>query len=115
MLYLTILTVYSIYFVFLYICILILSVKLLIISDFKNTCILYIDLVHHTWNIYGVSALFDLKQDDIHFKLYSKKLREEIASNLSREEVTYDANFSIMENISRSTDENQSAIKVLLE
>lgn len=70
-------------------------------------------LVHKTWNIYAVSALFGLQQDDINFKLYSKKLREEIASTLSREDVTYDAKFSIMDDIvPRPNHENHPAIKI---
>ncbi|GAB1864382.1 alpha-1,2-Mannosidase [Camponotus japonicus] len=71
------------------------------------------DLVGQTWNVYAVSALFGFQQDDIHFKLYSKRLREEIASTLSHEDVTYDAKFSIMENIvPKPNHENHPAIKI---
>lgn len=70
------------------------------------------NLVGQTWNIYAVSALFGLQQDDIHFKLYSKRLREEIASTLSHEDVTYDAKFTIMENIVPKTNENYLPIKI---
>lgn len=74
---------------------------------------LFTDLVGQTWNVYAVSALFGFRQDDIHFKLYSKRLREEIASTLSHEDVTYNANFSIMESIvPKSNHENHPAIKV---
>jgi len=59
-----------------------------------------------------VSALFGIEQDDIHFKLYSKRLREEIASTLSREDVTYDAKFSVMENIAPRLNYEDPAIKV---
>lgn len=70
-------------------------------------------LVSKTWNIYAVSALFGFQQDDIHLKLYSKKLREEIASVLSREDVTYDVKFSIMKDIVPSSNYgNHPAIKI---
>lgn len=73
----------------------------------------FTDLVGQTWNIYAVSALFGFQRDDVSLKLYSKKLREEIAKHLSHEDLTYDANFSIMESItSQSSHENYSAIKV---
>lgn len=70
-------------------------------------------LVGQTWDIYAVSALFDFQQDDIHLKLYSKALREELASTLAREDVTYDTDFSIMKDVRpRSNHENHPAIKV---
>ncbi|XP_029156542.1 centromere protein L-like [Nylanderia fulva] len=70
-------------------------------------------LIRKTWNIYAVSALFDFQQDDIYLKLYAKKLREEIASTLSRENVTYDAKFSIMEDVVPTPNhENHPAIKI---
>ncbi|XP_032679772.1 uncharacterized protein LOC116848114 isoform X2 [Odontomachus brunneus] len=71
------------------------------------------DLVDQTWNICAVSALFGFQHDDVSLKLYSKKLREEVAKRLSHEDLTYNANFSIMENItSRTSHENYSAIKI---
>lgn len=71
------------------------------------------DLISQTWYIYAVSALFGFKRDDVSLKLYSKKLREEIAKHLSSENLTYDVNFSIVEDITpRSSPENYSAIKV---
>ncbi|XP_029667448.1 centromere protein L-like [Formica exsecta] len=71
------------------------------------------NLVGQTWNIYAVSALFGLQQDDIHFKLYSKRLREEIANTLSHEDVSYDARFSIMEDmVPKPNHENYPAIKI---
>ncbi|XP_014468079.1 PREDICTED: uncharacterized protein LOC106741033 [Dinoponera quadriceps] len=71
------------------------------------------DLIGQTWNIYATSALFGFQRDDVSLKLYSKKLREEIARHLSHEDLTYDANFSIVENIiPRSNHENYSAIKI---
>ncbi|XP_067211453.1 centromere protein L-like isoform X2 [Linepithema humile] len=69
-------------------------------------------LVDQTWNIYAVSILFDFHHDDIHFKLYSKKLREEIARTLSREDVVYDANFSIMEDIISQPNQDTPTIKI---
>jgi len=76
---------------------------------------LYTDLIGQTWNIYAISALFGLRRDDVHFKLYSKKLREEIANILSRENVTYDAKFSLVEHIQPgSHHQNHPAIKVSL-
>ncbi|XP_011169215.1 uncharacterized protein LOC105202410 [Solenopsis invicta] len=70
------------------------------------------ELVGQTWNIYAASALFGIKQDDIHFKIYSKRLREEVASNLSRENVTYDAKFSIMDNFVSRPNTEDPAIKI---
>lgn len=91
-----------------------------IISRFERYVLLilqidFTDLAGQTWNIHAVSALFDLQYDDIHFKLYSKKLREEIASTLSSENVTYDVKFSVMENVvSRPNEDHEDhpAIKV---
>lgn len=71
------------------------------------------DLVGQTWNIYAASALFNVQRDDIHLKLYSKKLREEVACTSSREDVTYDAKFSIIEDlVSGSNYEDHPAIKI---
>ncbi|XP_032679773.1 uncharacterized protein LOC116848114 isoform X3 [Odontomachus brunneus] len=75
--------------------------------------LIFRDLVDQTWNICAVSALFGFQHDDVSLKLYSKKLREEVAKRLSHEDLTYNANFSIMENItSRTSHENYSAIKI---
>ncbi|KYN01567.1 PREDICTED: centromere protein L-like [Cyphomyrmex costatus] len=70
------------------------------------------ELVAQTWNIYAVSTLFDIEQDDVHFKMYSKKLREEIANTLSHENVTYDVKFSIMENIASKPNSEDPIIKI---
>ncbi|KAH0953659.1 hypothetical protein HN011_004147 [Eciton burchellii] len=71
------------------------------------------DLVGQTWNIYAISALFGLRRDDVHFKLYSKRLREEIANTLPRENVTYDAKFSVVEHIQPGLHhQNHPAIKI---
>ncbi|KAF7382948.1 hypothetical protein HZH66_013350 [Vespula vulgaris] len=57
------------------------------------------EIISLTWNIYGVSALFGFQYDDkTTLKLYGKRLREEIATNLSQENVAYDAHLSFIEN-----------------
>ncbi|XP_047366982.1 centromere protein L-like [Vespa velutina] len=57
------------------------------------------EIISLTWNIYGVSALFGFQYNDkTILKLYGKRLREEIATNLSQENVAYDAHLSIIEN-----------------
>lgn len=63
-------------------------------------------MISLTWNIYGVSALFGFQYNDkTTLKLYGKRLREEIATNLSQENVSYNAHLSIIENtISDTTD-----------
>ncbi|KOX70729.1 hypothetical protein WN51_02153 [Melipona quadrifasciata] len=58
------------------------------------------ELLHKTWTIFGVSTLFNFHQDEVYLKQYAKRLREEIAKNLSQEDVTYDTKFCVMENIS---------------
>ncbi|KAK0078271.1 hypothetical protein PV325_002756 [Microctonus aethiopoides] len=58
-------------------------------------------LIKQTWNIYGVSSLFGFDyNNERQLKLYSKRLREEIASILPQDNVTYDVNFTIDKNIS---------------
>ncbi|XP_058793864.1 centromere protein L-like [Phymastichus coffea] len=55
-------------------------------------------LLRQTWNIFGISALFDFKCDDeVRMKSYGKKLREEVAANLSNEDVSYEAKISVLE------------------
>ncbi|XP_011875514.1 PREDICTED: centromere protein L-like [Vollenhovia emeryi] len=73
-----------------------------IMPEEDNTDILE-DLAGQTWNIYAASALFDFQRDDVHLKLYAKKLREEVASTLSHENVTYDAKFSVTQNLGSSS------------
>ncbi|XP_012527706.1 uncharacterized protein LOC105831827 [Monomorium pharaonis] len=70
------------------------------------------ELVGQTWNIYAASALFGIQQDDVHFKLYSKKLREEVATTLLREDVAYDAKFSIMDNFISGPNTEDPVIKI---
>ncbi|XP_043799395.1 centromere protein L-like [Apis laboriosa] len=57
------------------------------------------ELLNKTWTIFGVSTLFNFYQDEICLKQYAKKLREEVANNLTQEDVTYNTEFCIMENI----------------
>ncbi|KAG7201701.1 hypothetical protein KM043_004429 [Ampulex compressa] len=57
------------------------------------------ELLRQTWTVFGVSTLFGFRRDEIHFKLYAKRLREEVASTLSQEDMTYNAKFTNMENV----------------
>ncbi|KAI4498841.1 hypothetical protein M0802_006016 [Mischocyttarus mexicanus] len=55
------------------------------------------DIISLTWNVFGVSALFGFQYNDkTNLKLYGKRLREEVATNLSNENETYNANISIV-------------------
>ncbi|XP_063995192.1 uncharacterized protein LOC135172768 [Diachasmimorpha longicaudata] len=59
-------------------------------------------LLKQTWNIWGVSSLYGLQQDSqVHLKLYGKKMREEVAALLPHEDVTYEAQFSIVEGMDK--------------
>ncbi|XP_011299926.1 uncharacterized protein [Fopius arisanus] len=59
-------------------------------------------LLKQTWNIWGVSSLYGLQQDsEVQLKLYGKKMREEVAAILPHEDVTYEAQFSIVEGIEK--------------
>ncbi|XP_076668464.1 uncharacterized protein LOC143369006 isoform X1 [Andrena cerasifolii] len=57
------------------------------------------ELLSQTWNIYGVSTLFNFYQDEVHLKQYAKRLREEVAGTLAQQDVAYTAKFLVMENI----------------
>ncbi|XP_076177704.1 uncharacterized protein LOC143151996 isoform X2 [Ptiloglossa arizonensis] len=57
---------------------------------------LFIELLHKTWTIFGVSTLFNFHQDEVHLKRYAKRLREEVAMSLSQEDVMYNAKLYIM-------------------
>ncbi|XP_068974998.1 uncharacterized protein [Bombus flavifrons] len=59
------------------------------------------ELLYKTWTIFGVSTLFNFHQDEVHLKQYAKRLREEVANNLSQEDVTYDAEFCVMKDITQ--------------
>lgn len=53
-----------------------------------------------TWNIWGVTSLFGFQQDsEVVLKQYAKKLREEVASILPVDNVSYDCNFIILDRI----------------
>lgn len=58
----------------------------------------FVELLSQTWNIYGVSTLFNFYQDEIHLKQYAKRLREEVAATLAQQDVAYSAKFLVMEN-----------------
>ncbi|XP_076652665.1 uncharacterized protein LOC143358981 [Halictus rubicundus] len=57
------------------------------------------ELLHQTWNIYGVSTLFNFHQDEVHLKQYSKRLREEVAATLTQEDVAYQAKMFVMDHV----------------
>ena len=57
------------------------------------------ELLSQTWNIYGVSTLFNFCNDEVHLKQYAKRLREEVAGTLEQQDVAYTAEFFVMENI----------------
>ncbi|KAL0103480.1 hypothetical protein PUN28_017616 [Cardiocondyla obscurior] len=63
------------------------------------------------WNIYAVSALFGFQSDDLQLKRYSKKLREEIASTLPHENVSYEAKVLVM-NDAYGLNKDHPAIKI---
>ncbi|KAJ8679014.1 hypothetical protein QAD02_014801 [Eretmocerus hayati] len=66
-------------------------------------------LLKLTWTYYGVSALFNfIVNDEVQCKRYAKKLREEVASTLTQEDVSYDA--KIGELYSNDTRESQCHI-----
>lgn len=71
-------------------------------------------LLKQTWYVCGVSTLFGFQPDsELQLKLYSKRLREEVAGILPSEDVTYDAQFSVVESInSRPSPADPPAIKV---
>jgi hypothetical protein len=65
-----------------------------------------------TWNIWGVSQLFNFKcNDDVIFNQYAKQLREEIASLLSQENVSYVAKFEILD-IPKPKDSDHPVLQV---
>ncbi|KAI4496763.1 hypothetical protein M0804_000573 [Polistes exclamans] len=70
------------------------------------------DIISLTWNVFGVSALFGFQYDDkTNLKLYGKRLREEIASNLSHENEIYIAKVSIVGDATKNV-MNQPLIQV---
>ena len=77
----------------------------LIINTKERRCIYikyisyFVELLSQTWNIYGVSTLFNFCKDEVHLKQYAKRLREEVAGTLTQQDVSYNAKFFVMENI----------------
>lgn len=79
----------------------------------KRDFILYfIELLHQTWNIFAVSILFDFYRDEVHLKKYAKRIKEEVASTLTSEDVTYDATVSIMEDVTRPSPSDPLPLQV---
>ena len=71
------------------------------------------ELLSQTWNIYGISTLFNFYEDEVHLKQYAKRLREEVAGTLAQQDVSYSAKFFVMENITvRPHPVDPSPIKV---
>ncbi|XP_046744485.1 centromere protein L-like [Diprion similis] len=59
-----------------------------------------LDLIKLTWNISAVSPLFGLDfKDDVRLKQYGKRLREEVASSLFKDNVSYEAKFTPLHNL----------------
>ncbi|XP_043484134.1 centromere protein L-like [Leptopilina heterotoma] len=57
------------------------------------------ELVKKTWTLWGVSSLFNFQYDDeIKMKMYAKKLREEVARSILKENVSYTAKFTQLNN-----------------
>ncbi|KAK0162329.1 hypothetical protein PV327_008675 [Microctonus hyperodae] len=71
-------------------------------------------LIKQTWNIYGISSMFGFDyNNERQLKLYGKRLREEVASILPQDNVTYDVNFTIDEDITfKPTVTDSPAIRI---
>lgn len=62
------------------------------------------ELTKKTWNVYGVSALFDCQmEDETELKNYGKLMRERLALRLPSENCTYVAKFSVPERFEHPT------------
>ncbi|CAK9800254.1 Centromere protein L [Anthophora plagiata] len=59
-----------------------------------------LELLFKTWTVFGVSTLFNFYQEEVYLKQYAKRLREEVANSLTKEDVTYNTKFLVMESIS---------------
>ncbi|XP_034934135.1 centromere protein L-like [Chelonus insularis] len=72
------------------------------------------ELLKQTWDIHGVSPLFQFNyQSERHLKLYGKKLREEIASLLPKDDMKYSVKFEVDANIDpRPNATDPPAIKI---
>ncbi|XP_029047373.1 uncharacterized protein LOC114878116 [Osmia bicornis bicornis] len=70
-------------------------------------------LLRQTWTVFGVSILFNFQQDEVHLKQYAKRLREEVASASTQENVSYTTEFTVMKNITlRPSPEDLPPIKI---
>ncbi|XP_033211822.1 centromere protein L-like [Belonocnema kinseyi] len=74
------------------------------------------ELLKQTWNMWAVSTLFGFQYDsEVQLKLYAKKLREEAACSLLKEDVTYSAKFTLMDNLGpRPNPTDAPAVKIEL-
>ncbi|KZC10841.1 hypothetical protein WN55_01540 [Dufourea novaeangliae] len=57
------------------------------------------ELLRKTWTIFGVSTLFNFHHDEVHLKQYSKRIREEVATNIAQEDVAYTAKMFVMNDV----------------
>ncbi|XP_001605964.1 centromere protein L-like [Nasonia vitripennis] len=70
------------------------------------------ELLRQTWNIWGVSVLFDFHCDnEVQLKQYAKKLREEVACILSQDDVSYEAKISVLD-IQRPKETDHPVVKI---
>lgn len=54
-------------------------------------------MIKQTWTIWAVSSLFNFKyNDELKMKLYAKKLREEVSRSILKENVSYTAKFTLL-------------------
>lgn len=68
--------------------------------------------MNQTWNIWAVSLLYNSEFDnEVKLKYYAKRLREEVACLVSKENVIYDAKISVLE-MKRPLETDESTIKV---
>lgn len=74
--------------------------------------IINLEFLNQTWNICAVSLLYNFEfNNEVKLKLYAKRLREEVACMVSKENVTYDAKISVLE-MKRPTETDEPTIKV---
>ena len=73
-------------------------------------------MLEQTWTIWAVSTLYGFRYDnEVQFKIYAKTLREAVCSML-KEDVLYDAKFSVIENLGPKPNSTDApAIKVIKE
>lgn len=68
-----------------------------------------------TWTLWGVSSLFNFQYDDeIKMKMYAKKLREEVARSILKENLSYTAKFTLLNNFGpKPSPKDAPAIRVI--